>query len=46
VYSQRWTVQIGPERILIIGKRDTLIGGRRRMLLTGELVQFADGSQL
>jgi hypothetical protein len=45
ILQKRRAARIGPERVLIIGKRDPLVRGERGVLSTGELVQFAAGSQ-
>jgi hypothetical protein len=41
ILQKRWAVRIGPEGILIIGKRDALVRGERRVLCTSDLVQLA-----
>ena len=46
ILQKRRTARIGPERVLIIGKRDALVRGERRVLSTSDLVQFAAGSPL
>jgi hypothetical protein len=40
------TPRIGPERVLIIGKRDTLIRGERGVLSPSDLVELAAGRPL
>jgi hypothetical protein len=46
ILQKRRTMWIGPERVLIIGKRDALVRGERGVLSTSDLVQLAAGSQL
>jgi hypothetical protein len=46
ILQKRRAALIGPERILIIGKRDALVRGERGVLSTSDLVQLAAGSQL
>src|SRR5665811_1091982 len=46
ILQQRRAARIGPERVLIIGKRDALVRGERGVLFTRGLVQLAAGSQL
>jgi hypothetical protein len=46
ILQKRRAARIGPERVLIIGKRDALVRGERGVLSTSDLVQFAAGSQL
>src|SRR5665811_1832680 len=46
IFQKRRAVRIGPERVLIIGKRDALVRGERGVLSTRGLVQLAAGSQL
>jgi hypothetical protein len=46
ILQKRRAARIGPERVLIIGKRDTLVRGQRGVLSTSDLVQFAAGSRL
>src|SRR5450756_693261 len=46
ILQKRRAVRIGPERVLIIEKRDALVRGERGMLSTSDLVQLATGSHL
>jgi hypothetical protein len=46
ILQKRRAARIGPERVLIIGKRDTLVRGQRGVLSTRDLVQLAAGSRL
>jgi hypothetical protein len=46
IFQKRRAARIGPERILIVGKRDALVGGKRGMLSARNLVQLAAGSHL
>jgi hypothetical protein len=46
ILQKRRAARIGPERVLIIGKRDTLVRGKRGVLPARGLVQLAAGSQL
>jgi hypothetical protein len=46
ILQQRRAARIGPERVLIIGKCDALVRGKRGVLFTSDLVQFAAGSYL
>jgi hypothetical protein len=46
ILQKRRAARIGPERVLIIGKRDALVRGERGVLSTRDLVQFAASSQL
>ncbi len=46
ILQKRGAARIGPERVLIIGKRDALVRGERGVLSTSCLVQFAAGSPL
>jgi hypothetical protein len=46
ILQKRRAARIGPERVLIIGKRDALVRGERGVLSTSDLVQLAAGSQL
>src|SRR5664280_2888032 len=41
VLQERRAARVGPERVLIIGKRDALIRSERGVPLTGDLVQLA-----
>jgi hypothetical protein len=41
-----WAARIGPQRVVIIGKRDALVRRERRVLATRNLVQLAADSQL
>ena len=41
ILKKRGAVLIGPERVLIVGKRDALVRGERGMLSTSDLVQLA-----
>jgi hypothetical protein len=46
ILQKRRAARIGPERVLIIGKRDALVRGERGVLATSDLVQLAAGTQL
>ncbi len=46
IFQQCRSARIGPERVLIIGKRDALVRGERGVLTTSDLVQLAASSQL
>src|SRR5450759_1588701 len=46
ILYQRGAERIGPERVLIIGKRDALVRGEGGVLSTGDLVQLAAGRRL
>ena len=46
VFQKRRSSRIGPKRVLIIGKHEALVGGKRRVISTSNLVQFAAGSKL
>ena len=41
VFQQCGAARVRPERVLVVGKRDSLIGGERGMLAAGNLVQLA-----
>jgi hypothetical protein len=46
ILQKRGAARIGPERILIIGKRHALVRGERSVVSTSNLVQLTAGSQL
>jgi hypothetical protein len=46
ILQKRRAARIGPERVLIIGKRDALVRGECGVLSTSDLVKLAAGSQL
>jgi len=46
ILQKRRAAWIGPERVLIIGKRDAVVRGERGVRSTSDLVQLAAGSQL
>jgi len=45
ILQKRRAERIGPERVLIVGKRKALVRGERRMFTTRDLVQFAAGAR-
>ena len=46
ILQERRAAGIGPERVLIIGERDAMVGGERRMASDRDLVQFTACSRL
>ena len=46
ILQERRAEGIGPERVLIIGKRDALVRGERGMASTCDLVQFTACNRL
>jgi hypothetical protein len=46
ILQKRRAARISPERVLIIGKRDALVGGECGVLSTSDLVKLAAGSPL
>jgi hypothetical protein len=46
ILQERRAAGIGPERVLIIGERDALVGGERRMASTCDLVYFTACNRL
>jgi hypothetical protein len=43
ILKKRRAPRVGPERVLIVGKRYALIRRKRGVLAAGDLVQFAAG---
>src|SRR5450759_5316468 len=46
ILQKRRAARIGPERVLIVGDREALIGSERGVLSSSDLVQFAASSRL
>jgi hypothetical protein len=46
ILQKRRTAQIGPKRVLIIGKCYALVGGEDGVFSTDDLMQLAAGSRL
>jgi hypothetical protein len=46
ILQQRRTARIRPERVLIVGDREALVGSERGVLSSSDLVQFAASSRL
>src|ERR1035437_8553742 len=46
ILQKRRATRIGPERVLIVGNREALVRGERRVVSTSDLVQFAAASPL
>jgi hypothetical protein len=46
ILQERRAAGIGAERVLIIGERNALVGGERRMAAARDLVQFTACSRL
>jgi len=46
ILQQRRAARIRPERVLIVGDREALVGSERGVLSSSDLVQFAASSRL
>src|SRR5665647_1391126 len=46
IFQQRRAARIRPERVLIVGDREALVGSERGVLSSSDLVQFAASSRL